>query len=288
MISIRLVGPQQEAGRPDPLLGERVEFASRKGNLLVGDLHRSGRRHDAAIILCHGMESTRGGTKQLAMVERFVPQGYTVLRFDFSYVGESEGRFEDMTISGEVADALGAIDFLYEFSPSSCVLVGSSLGGTVALLAAAHAAQRVDGVATIAAVGDTSLFVSELNPGQLAEWRSTGRRRLRDEYLNVDFLDDVESLDIAAAVATIRRPLLVLHGEADDVVPVEHARLIAQACPGPVRTELFPGVAHRIEEPGALARLLDTLDRWLSCQVHGQGADSRAPGRRCAKDGRDV
>jgi len=286
MISIRPVSPQRAPGRRDLLRGERVEFASRKGNLLVGDLHRGEDAHGAGIILCHGMESTRGGTKQVAMVERFVPQGYTVLRFDFSYVGESEGRFEELTITGEVADALGAIDFLHEFAPASCALVGSSLGGTVALLAAAQAVGRVDAVATIAAVGDASLFVRELGPGELAAWRATGRRRWGDEHLNVDFLDDVESLDIASAVASIRRPLLVMHGEADDVVPVEHAALIANAAAGPVRVELFPGVAHRFEEPGALPRLLDTIEDWLSHEARAERAESQASSARRTKDGR--
>jgi putative redox protein len=264
MISIRSVSPQQEAGGPDPIRGERVEFASRKGNLLVGDLHRSHGDRGPALVLCHGMESTRGGTKQLAMVERFVPRGYTVLRFDFSYVGESEGRFEDLTISGEVADALGAIDFLYEFAPSACVLIGSSLGGTVALLAAAQALERVDAVATIAAVADSALFVHELTPSQIDSWRETGRRAWREGHLNVGFLDDVEQIDVRAAVARIDRPLLVMHGDADDVVPPHHAQLIAAAAAGPVRLEIFPNVAHRFEEPGALPRLLDTVDDWLA------------------------
>ena len=75
------------------MTGERVEFASRRGNILVGDLHRTGDRCGPTLMLCHGMESTRGGRKQTAIVERFVPAGYSVLRFDFTYVGESEGSF---------------------------------------------------------------------------------------------------------------------------------------------------------------------------------------------------
>jgi len=101
----------------------------------VGDIHRVGVGTRRWLVLCHGMESTRGGTKQTAIVERFVPKGYNVLRFDFSFVGDSEGEYEDLTISGEVDDALGALDFMHEFGASDCTLIGSSLGGLVALLA---------------------------------------------------------------------------------------------------------------------------------------------------------
>ena len=213
----------RDPGWRDPLRGERVEFPSRRGNLLVGDLHRPGSVCGPTLVLCHGMESTRGGTKQTAMVERFVPKGFTVLRFDFSYVGESDGKFEDLTISGEVDDVLGALDFLSDFQVSHRVLVGSSLGGAVALLVAADAASEVAAVATIAAVADTALFTDELSDSELAEWRRTGVRRWRDGAMKASFLEDLGRVDILGAVARIDKPLLVLHGEADDVVPSDHA-----------------------------------------------------------------
>jgi putative redox protein len=245
------------------LRGERVEFPGRRGYLLVGDLHRGAGDAAPALVLCHGMESTRGGTKQTAIVGRFVPQGWTVLRFDFSYVGDSEGRFEDLTISGEVGDALGALDFLSEFGPATSVVVGSSLGGAVALLAAAQAPAKVDAVATIAAVADAAIFTESLTAQEIADWRREGRRRWRDGWMRSTFLDDLKSVDVLGAVRKIEKPLLVMHGTADDVVPFEHAERIAAAAGGDVRLEAFPGVGHRFEEPGALDRLLDVLDEWI-------------------------
>jgi pimeloyl-ACP methyl ester carboxylesterase len=210
------------------------------------------------------MESTRGGTKQQAIVERFVPMGFSVLRFDFSYVGESEGLFEDLTVSGEVDDALGALDFLGDFGSSLVILVGSSLGGAVALLAAANDASSVHAVATIAAVGDASLFTDRLSEADAKLWRSTDRRDWGDgRYLRASFLDDVERVDIANALSRVTQPLLLMHGESDDVVPPSHATLIESACAGEAQVVTFPGVGHRFEEPGALDALLDTLEKWL-------------------------
>ncbi|TFH26638.1 MAG: alpha/beta fold hydrolase [Myxococcales bacterium] len=200
MLSIRAMSANTEGEIFSALRPERVEFPSRRGTLLVGDLQRAGPTLGPTLVLCHGMESTRQGTKQQAMAERFLPLGFSLLRFDFSYVGESEGRFEDLTLSGEVEDALGAIDFLQEFSPGKTVLIGSSLGGAVALLTAARAPERVHAVATIAAVADTALFTASLSPADIADWRRSGRRRWREGFLNSTFLEDVERLDIPAAI----------------------------------------------------------------------------------------
>ncbi len=264
--------PQRRERFADPLVGERVEFASRRGNILVGDLHRASDASRPALVLCHGMESTRAGTKQRAIVERFVPRGWNVLRFDFSYVGESAGRFEDLTISGEVDDTLGALDFLDELAPARRVLVGSSLGGAVALLAAARAGRRIDAVATIAAVADTRLFTDGMTEQQIDDWRRRGRRRWRDGWMNATFLEDIERIDILASVARIGCPLLVMHGDADTVVPIAHAERIAAAATAPVRLERFAGVGHRFEEAGALERLLDVLDDWLTSTFGVSGA----------------
>jgi uncharacterized protein len=209
------------------------------------------------------MESTRGGTKQTAIVQRFVPAGYNVLRFDFSFVGDSEGEYEDLTVTGEVADALGALDFMHGFGASACTLVGSSLGGLVALLAAAQSSYLVSGVAVIAAVADAHLFTDGLGDKEIAEWRTRGRRRVGSGFLRPAFLDDVLGIDAPKVMQALSMPVLVMHGDADTVVPPSHAEIIRKNVAGPCRVEIFPGVGHRFEEPGALDRLLDVLEDWL-------------------------
>ncbi len=223
------------------------------------------------MLLCHGMESTRAGTKQLAIVRRFVPLGFTVIRFDFSYVGESEGSFEDISISGEVADALGAIDFIGDFGPSRLIVVGSSMGGAVALLAAAGAPHAVNAVATIAAVGHASLFTSGLSSSELEDWRRSGKRRWRDAWVGSGLLIDAERVDILSAVASSPQPILVMHGDADASVPVAHGRDIARAAGTRAELALFDGVGHRFDGPGQIEALLDRLEGWVRATGSGAG-----------------
>lgn len=261
MVTIAVVGAQRRQPGNPPIV-EPVEFPSRQGRLLVGDLFRPAPGAGDWIVLLHGMESCRGGTKQLAMTEHAIAAGYGVLRFDFSFVGDSEGRFEDMTVSGEVADASGALDFLSEFGPRSTTLVGSSLGGLVSLLVAA-ADQRVGRLITIAAVADTALFSDELSEAELADWQSSGRRAWGEKHLKWGFLDDARSIDVAARIVEIDVPTLVLHGEDDPVVPPRHADVIESSVSGPVRKRMYAGVGHRFDEPGALDALLAEFDAWL-------------------------
>ena len=262
-MSAQPVAPTMPEPLP-PVSCERVEFPSRRGTLLVGDLHRIGAGSGRWLVLCHGMESARGGTKQKAIVERFAPAGYNVLRFDFSFVGDSEGEYEDLTVSAEVDDALGALDFMHGFGASECTLIGSSLGGLVALLAAAHAPHLVSRVAVIAAVADSHIFTDGLGESAIAEWRTRGRRRVGSGFLKPGFLDDVLLLDAPAAMRSVTMPVLVMHGDADDVVPISHAELIRESVAGNCQVEKFKGVGHRFEETGALDRLLAVLGRWLA------------------------
>jgi pimeloyl-ACP methyl ester carboxylesterase len=268
MVSRRVMSAQPAApNAPEhaPVVScERVEFPSRRGNLLVGDIHRVGPGSSRWLVLCHGMESTRGGTKQSAIAQRFAPAGYNVLRFDFSFVGDSEGEYEDLTVSAEVDDALGALDFMHEFGASECTLIGSSLGGLVALLAASAAPHLVSRVAVIAAVAESHLFTDGLSEKAVAEWRSRGRRRVGSGFLKPGFLDDVLKIDAPKAMSSLAVPVLVMHGDADDVVPFAHAGIIRRSVAGPCKVERFAGVGHRFEEPGALDRLLDVLGRWLA------------------------
>jgi pimeloyl-ACP methyl ester carboxylesterase len=257
--------PSQPAApnAPESVSCERVEFPSRRGSLIVGDIHRIGAGSGRWLVLCHGMESTRGGTKQQAIVDRFAPQGYNVLRFDFSYVGDSEGEYEDLTVSGEVDDALGALDFMHEFGASECTLVGSSLGGLVALLAAAQVPFLVSRVAVIAAVADSHIFTDGLSEKAITEWRTRGRRRVGNGFLKPGFLDDVLKVDAPEIMKSLAMPVLVMHGDADTVVPFAHAETIRRSVAGACEVVKFEGVGHRFEEPGALDRLLDVLEDWL-------------------------
>ena len=251
---------------------ERVHFPSRRGNRLVGIVHpASGAGSERpAVILCHGMESTKEGTKHKLLGERLSQRGFDVLRFDFSYVGESEGEFEDLSFRGEVEDLAGAWKFMRERGADPVGILGSSMGGTVALLFAASE-PAVAALATIAAVADLRRSLAELRPAEIERWRRDGVFSLAGMRLKKAFLEDVETLDVLAACREIRCPTFVAHGDADRVVPVADGEAIAAALGGEHRLKIYPGADHRFSKPSDLEAMLDDTSAWLATHLSKVG-----------------
>jgi pimeloyl-ACP methyl ester carboxylesterase len=254
---------------------ERVAFSSRRGNRLIGIVHHPralrGEASAASVILCHGMESTKEGTKHRLLAERLSDRGMAVLRFDFSYVGESEGDFADLTFRGEVEDLGGAWDFFRGRVGGSIGILGSSMGGTVALLFAA-VEPGVRALATIAAVARPAQILSELRPLELERWRQEGVYSLGGIRLKSAFLEDVETLDVLGACRTIACPTFLAHGDADRVVPSAAAEEIAAAMRAESRVKIYPGADHRFSKPSDLEALLEDLVAWLTLHLTGTGS----------------
>ena len=248
---------------------ERVAFPSRRGNRLVGVVHTAA--GETGVILCHGMESTKEGTKLKLLAERLSRAGLSVLRFDFSYVGESQGEFADLTFRGEVDDLAGAWDFFRGRVGGPIGILGSSMGGTIALLFAA-AEPRAGALATIAAVARPARAIAELRPSELERWRTEGVLSLGGVRLKRSFLDDVETLDVIGACRRIACPTFLAHGDADRVVPCSDAEEIAAALGGEHRLKIYPGADHRFSRPSDLETLLDDCAAWLEGHLPGNGA----------------
>lgn len=243
---------------------EKVSFPSRSGARLAGVWHLGGK--PAAVIVCHGMESCKEGTKPARLAAGLAERGYHALRFDFSYVGESEGDFEDLTISGEVDDLAGAWRLARERIDGPIGIIGSSLGGTVALLFAASE-PGVAAVATIAAPAHPGRLAQSLPESERERWRREGIYEVHGMRLRSGFLADVESLDLPAALAKLRCPLLAAHGSEDAVVPFADAEDIARSVGGPAGVRGYAGADHRFSDAVLLDRLMDDLVDWMSARL---------------------
>ena len=217
-----------------------VRFANRRGQSLAGVLH--GAPDGAVVISCHGMLSNKEGTKHRLLADGLGKLGMACLRFDFAGRGDSEGQLFDMTYSHEVEDLQAAIDFLGTTGIERVGLFGSSMGGAVALLAAARD-ERVRAVVTLAAVAHPAL-ITERYPAETDQWESRGYIETPAGRIGRGLYDDAKHHDVIAAVAVLEAPLLVLHGEVDEVVPVSDAHDIAVAARH-VTLEVVPGADHR-------------------------------------------
>ena len=247
---------------------ENVCFVNLRGQTLDGVLHHpeTGTPR-AGVILCHGMESNKESDKLVLLSQELARRGLLVLRFDFACAGQN-GKFEEITYSGEVEDLQAAFAFIRDRQAGKIAILGSSMGGTVALLFAAQQA-GVTTVVTIAAPVHPERFTSRLlTPAQTQEWRETGHTFYHGQRINVSLLHDLEKLNVPKAARKISCPVLVLHGDRDDVVPVEEAHELCGYLSGSKKLVILRGADHRLSDPTLLDRALREAVEWL-CEHAG-------------------
>ena len=216
---------------------------------LVGALHSPREKASTCVITCHGLYSSKDSEKYVSIARRFCGEGLAVLRFDFRGCGESGGLFEDTSLTGRMEDLEGALHFVQEQGYESVGVMGSSLGGTVAVLAAAKD-RRVKALVTWA----TPCHLDELFRGEGIK----GLERLRQ---------DVSKYDVVKAVKEVHCPVLIVHGSLDEQVPLAHAEVLYKNANKPKNIEIIKGADHRLTNPihrrKAIELTLDWFKKYL-------------------------
>lgn len=253
------------------MIEEKIAFTVPTGETLAGVLHHpAADAPESAVILCHGMDSHKNSEKLVYLGRALARRGVLALRFDFRYVGESNGEFADITYSGEVADLGAAYAFVQQRHPARTAILGSSMGGTVALLFAGQE-PRVAALVTVAAPIHPEAFPRRvLTDQQLQQWRERGFTIYHGQRLNATLLQDLERLDVLASARKVTCPTLVIHGEADEVVPVAEARELHACLTSPKKLCILKGTDHRFSDPHIQQRTLDGAVDWLAQQIGGQ------------------
>jgi len=137
------------------------------------------------------------------------------------------------------------------------------MGGTIGLLFAAQE-PGVAALVTLAAPVHPENFPKRvLNRAQLQEWRERGFIFYNGKRLNVALLEDLETLNVPRAAREVKCPVLVLHGGADEVVPVQEAYELHECLSGTKQLSILNGSDHRLSDPALMQRALEESFDWL-------------------------
>jgi len=218
------------------------------------------------VVFLGGFRSDMTGTKAMALEAWAQKRGQGYLRFDYLGHGQSSGRFEDGTIGRWLDDSLAAIDGL---TNGKLVLVGSSMGGWLSLLAARARPDRVAGLVLISAAPDFTerMLLKELSPEDRAILERDGRLERPSQYSPEPSVFTWKLIEEGRQHLLLDKPLILpcpvrlLHGQSDPDVPWEYSLQIAQHLEAPeVVTTFVKGGDHRLSTPADIARLIATVE----------------------------
>jgi putative redox protein len=213
-------------------------------------------------------------SKDLAAARRIAAElsraGIALLRFDFTGLGSSEGEFASTNFSSNIADLVSAADYLREHFEAPSALIGHSLGGAAVLLAAKRIPET-RAVVTIGAPADASHVLRLVPPPELSRIEGDGAAdvRIGERMFKISkqFVEDVRHEPLSREIASLRKPLLIMHAPRDESVDIENATEIFLAAKHPKSFISLDAADHLLSDPADAAFAGQAIAGWLSRYV---------------------
>ncbi len=261
---------------------ESLRFKDSEGHSVASILAVPDAPTDRAVILSHGFASQKNSTTNSVLTGHLVGQGLATFRFDFFGHGDSEGMFEDITVTIALDQVLRAIDLVSAKFYGRIGLVGSSFGGLIATLAAARRRDLVCLGLKCPVVDFGEELRLELGETGMAEWKATGtvpdftgapgRVRLRYAF----YEDALRHLGYDAA-PHLTIPTLIVQGDADELIPLHQSRRLYEAMPiTDKRLQILPGADHRFSRDEDFRTMTELLTDWMITHLPASDQGRRA------------
>lgn len=251
-----------------PGMEEALTFNDRHGHRVAAILAAPNAPTDRAVLLCHGFLSGKNSTTNKTLTRSLTEQGIATFRFDFFGHGESEGPFEDLTVTIALGQALAALNLLAGRGYKRIGLIGSSFGGFVAILAAS----QNPGLACLGLKCPVANFAEvlrlEFGEAGLARWKTHheipdvtgGAKPVRLRYA---LYDNSLEYDGYKAAAKITIPTLIVQGEKDELVPLHQSSRLMEALRGTRHLEIIPGADHAFTRGEDFKKMTALLSDWM-------------------------
>lgn len=202
------------------------------GQKIFGILHTpKGITRPPCVLVCHGLGGHKTGRYRVYvdLAEALVAAGIAVFRFDFRGSGDSEGSFGDMTLTGEVSDALVALKYLQgekKIDNHRIGVFGRSLGGAVAVISSAKfgAAKSLALWSPIFDGEQWKHLWEKTQDGITSEHELLEYRRINGQVAGLPFYAELFGMNIKDELKSLEKiPLLLIHGLKDDMVYSTHS-----------------------------------------------------------------
>ncbi len=247
---------------------ERFSFFYNHGHRVAAILTIPNGGTDKISILCHGFLSSKTSSTNNALTRMLIGRHIATFRFDFFGQGESEGPFDQITVSLAVEQAHRAVDLMKERGYRHIGLMGSSFGGLVSILTAS---QRSD-LACLALKCPVVDFAEELRlefgVDGMAQWKATdtipniigGSQQIPLRYA---FYEDALRQIAYDPARSITAPTVIVQGDCDEHVPLHQSRQLFEGLRAKKHLELLPGADHQFTKGEDFTRMTQVIADWL-------------------------
>jgi len=219
------------------------------------------------VVFLHGWRSEMSSTKASALGEFCAANNISLTRFDYFAHGASEGDFLDFTLGRALTNVLEVLD---QLAPGPQIIVGSSMGGWLGLLAAKERREQIVGLVGIAAAPDFTvpMLHQKMTSAQREEIEREGVIWMHSDFNNNDypltlaFIRDGNAHALLDHPIPLEIPIHLIQGQQDDSVPWETALAIADRVIGKnVTVTLIKDGDHRLNREEDLSRMYDAVLR---------------------------
>ena len=196
-------------------------------------------------------------------------QGISVLNFDFTGLGHSEGDFSETTFSNNISDIIDVNAFLTQNYVVPTILIGHSLGGAAAIISA-NMLPNIQAVVSIAApsfVKHVTKHFGNLEEIIIKKGEATLSIGGRPFKIKKQFIDDLESHNLENEVKKLRKPLLIMHSPQDLIVGIENAASLYHQAIHPKSFISLDGADHLITNKKDAFYVAEVIGSWVKRYV---------------------
>ena len=249
-----------------------IHFYNQQGEKIAGTLHLPKKPAGGGVVFGHCFTCSRHTRIIHRICSELAEEDILALRFDFSGNGQSEGEFTESTYSKQIDEMQIAAGFMEDKGVRWMGLAGHSMGAVIAVLTAARtgAVKMVCALAgRLSGLNATHFFSKK----QLKELEDTGRvsfnSRGRSLELSSKFFADANQYDLPATVKSLKTPLMVVHGDADEIIPVQNAYLAKEFNPEYTELVVIPGADHMFSAETHRIQTSKLVVKWFKEHLHG-------------------
>lgn len=246
---------------------KKLFFKNKKELTLCGILEEPNPAKEEVVILVHGYASSKEGRGSSYVAKELTNRKINNFSIDLTGCGESEGDFAETTVTGWSEDVDSAIDLMKERGYQKIDLQGNSAGGIV-VMAAALKHPELNRIGLYSTVSDYHTKRLQKN-GQkyIDDWKEKGFNYYETQYrgklkVNYSFYEDAKNNVMYDKVKDIRCPVLIIHGDKDESVPLEQSKRVIKGFPNG-KLVILEGADHALEVNGDRTKAINMFADWF-------------------------